>query len=202
MPSYRQRQNDRLKRLGLDLRHPLIDHPRIGVFTLWSKGLEADKIRLQRCYIHSKVGIVDDAWATIGSANLDGPSLNAAEEFKLFVNPKKHRSMELNAVLLDIDAAVYGEVKRFRRSLWSEYLEVSERILSGPRPTGGWLGLWKKIAADNVTSLKGPEPTMNGRILPYSAEANVKKKLETFGIPSDQLDVVAEPLLPPLGQKA
>lgn len=43
---------------------------------------------------------------------------------------------------------------------------------------------------------------MNGRILPYSAKANVKKKLETFGIPIDQLDVVAEPLLPPLGQKA
>ena len=202
VPSYRQRQNDRLKRLGIDLRHPLIDHPRIGVFTLWSKGLEADKIRLQRCYIHSKVGIVDDTWATIGSANLDGPSLNAAEEFKLFVNPKKYRSMELNAVLLDVDAAVYGEVKRFRRSLWNEYLEVSDSILSGPRPAGGWLGLWKKIAADNVTSLKGPEPTMNGRILPYSAKANVTKQLETFGIPFDELDVVAEPLLPPLGQKA
>ena len=87
---------------------------------------------------------------------------------------------------------------RSRRFLWSEYLEVSDHILSGPRPTGGWLGLWKKIAADNVTSLKGPEPTMKGRILPYSAEANLTKQLETFGIPFDELDVVAEPLLPPL----
>ena len=110
--------------------------------------------------------------------------------------------MELNAVLLDVDAAVYGEVKRLRRSLWNEYLEASDSILSGSRPAGGWLGVWKKIAADNVTSLKGPEPTMKGRILPYSAEANLTKQLETFGIPIDQLDVVAEPLLPPLGQKA
>ncbi|MGZ4864270.1 MAG: hypothetical protein ACXV7G_07550 [Halobacteriota archaeon] len=110
--------------------------------------------------------------------------------------------MELNAVLLDTDPAVYGEVKRFRQSLWNEHLEGSDRILSGPRPAGGWLGMWEKIAADNVTSLKGPEPTMNGRILPYSAEANVKKQLETFRIPIDQLDVVAEPLLPPLAQKA
>ena len=69
-------------------------------------------------------------------------------------------------------------------------------------PLEDGLDCGKKIAADNVTSLKGPQPTMNGRILPYSAEANVKKQLETLGIPIDQLDVVAEPLLPPLGQKA
>jgi phosphatidylserine/phosphatidylglycerophosphate/cardiolipin synthase-like enzyme len=201
VPSYRQRQNDNLKRLGLDLRGPTFDHPQIGVFTLWSRGVGAEKLRLQRCYIHSKVGVVDDVWATIGSANLDGPSLNAAEEFRLLVNPKKHRSMELNAVLLDIDDAAREQVKRFRSSLWSEHLEVSTDMLFGPRPAGGWLAVWKKIASDAVTSLKGSDPTMNGRILPYSAEGNVKRQLVTLGIPMGKLDVVPEPLLPPLGQK-
>jgi hypothetical protein len=27
-------------------------------------------------YVHSKVAIIDDAWATVGTANLDGTSMN------------------------------------------------------------------------------------------------------------------------------
>jgi len=53
-----------------------IDNDRLGIFTLWSCHKGNSKYEIQPIYVHSKVGIVDDEWATLGSANLDGASLN------------------------------------------------------------------------------------------------------------------------------
>ncbi len=202
VPTYNLRQHDVLRRLGLNVEQPLMEHPRVGVFTLWSKGFEEGRLTLQRCYVHSKVGIVDDVWATIGSANLDGPSLDGAYEFKPFANPRKHRSMELNAVLCDLDVnnQKLSEVVQFRQSLWAEHLEIEEALLS--RPSGGWLSLWRKIAADNVSSLDKSQPTMKGRILPYTSKMGSKGGLTALGIALERINVIEDPLLPPLTQKA
>ena len=200
MPSYRLRQHDALKRLGLDVKRSPLGHPRIGVFTLWSRGFEAGRLTLRRCYVHSKVAIVDDVWATIGSANLDGPSLDRAEEFKPFANPRKHRSMELNAILCNLGNPKDASVARLRRSLWREHLEAEEALAS--RPSGGWLALWKRIATDNVASLNSQRPKMDGRILPYSTEANSKKELTALGVSTDKINVIEDPFLGPLTQRA
>lgn len=45
---------------------------------------------------------MDDKTATIGTANIDGPSLNYADEFKFMVDLKCQRSMEINAFLMKI----------------------------------------------------------------------------------------------------
>jgi len=200
VPSYRLRQHDALKRLGLDIKQPLLKHPCIGVFALWSRGFEGERLTLRRCYVHSKIGIVDDVWTTIGSANLDGPSLDRAEEFKPFANPRKHRSMELNAILLNPDNPKDASVAQFRQSLWREHLEAEEALVS--RPSGGWLALWKKIAMDNVASLNSQRPTLNGRILPYSTQANSRKELTALGVSTDQINVIEDPFLGPLTQTA
>jgi phosphatidylserine/phosphatidylglycerophosphate/cardiolipin synthase-like enzyme len=55
-------------------------------------------------YVHAKVGIVDDAWLTVGSANLNSHS---------FFN-----DTEVNAVVRDPDVVRAARVK-----LWSEHLE-------------------------------------------------------------------------------
>src|SRR5262249_21183923 len=52
---------------------------RVGIFTLWSCNEKTSKYEIMPIYVHSKSAIVDDVWATIGSANLDGASLNQIE---------------------------------------------------------------------------------------------------------------------------
>jgi phosphatidylserine/phosphatidylglycerophosphate/cardiolipin synthase-like enzyme len=57
----------------------------LGVFTMWtrvekpgSSGADTS-FEIMPIYVHSKVAIVDDKWATVGSANLDGTSMNYHE---------------------------------------------------------------------------------------------------------------------------
>jgi phosphatidylserine/phosphatidylglycerophosphate/cardiolipin synthase-like enzyme len=52
---------------------------RVGIFTLWSCNEKKPKYEVMPIYVHAKTAIVDDIWATIGSANLDGASLNQIE---------------------------------------------------------------------------------------------------------------------------
>ena len=58
-----------------------------------------------RVYVHAKIGIVDDRWLTVGSANLNSHSL--------------FNDTELNVVTLDPRIAADT-----RRRLWSEHLEL------------------------------------------------------------------------------
>ena len=59
------------------LRYEKQDDDRVGVFTRWAYD-ESSRTRpwVAPVYIHAKGGVVDDSWATVGSANLDGLSLD------------------------------------------------------------------------------------------------------------------------------
>lgn len=63
-------------------------------------------------YVHAKVGIVDDRWLTVGSANLNDHSL--------------FNDTEANVVTHDPDLA-----RRLRLDLWSEHLELPAEELAG-----------------------------------------------------------------------
>jgi phosphatidylserine/phosphatidylglycerophosphate/cardiolipin synthase-like enzyme len=67
----------------------------------------------QPVYVHAKIGIVDDRWLTIGSANLN--------EHSLF------NDSEMNLVIADERLAT-----DVRKRLWAEHLECSERDLDAP----------------------------------------------------------------------
>lgn len=79
-------------------------------------------------YVHAKVGIVDDSWLTIGSANLN--------EHSLF------NDTELNVVCHDPDLA-----RATRLRLWAEHLELDETAVSGD-PTEIVERYWKPISAE------------------------------------------------------
>jgi phosphatidylserine/phosphatidylglycerophosphate/cardiolipin synthase-like enzyme len=49
---------------------------RLGVFTMWSIDTNQPRLEVAHVYMHSKVAIIDDKWASVGTANVDGASLN------------------------------------------------------------------------------------------------------------------------------
>jgi phosphatidylserine/phosphatidylglycerophosphate/cardiolipin synthase-like enzyme len=98
-------------------------------------------------YVHAKIGIVDDRWLTLGSANLN--------EHSLF------NDSELNVVTCD------GELARGTRlRLWAEHLERPERDLSG-KPVDVVDELWKPIAEEQYARRQaGLPPTHRLCLLP------------------------------------
>ena len=89
-------------------------------------------------YVHSKIGIVDDAWLTIGSANLN--------EHSLF------NDSEMNVVSLD-----EGLARETRLRLWAEHLERPIEEIDGDSTTVVD-ELWNPIADEQLERLRADEP--------------------------------------------
>jgi phosphatidylserine/phosphatidylglycerophosphate/cardiolipin synthase-like enzyme len=195
-----------------------------GVFTRWSHEPREDNAealkkagrgdprpRLLPVYVHAKVGVVDAKWATIGSANLDGLSLDSSLVSdvlnflpdKLLGRPivRDQRAIEVNAVLLDPPGTppADGVVDLVRRRLWAEHLgfrtpdhkpavDAPALALTG-RPAPGWLDLWNQRAKDLRERLTAnpfdalPDNDF-GRVLPWPDED------ETFKHPREHLDAL------------
>ncbi|WJI10111.1 hypothetical protein FGU46_08415 [Methanobacterium sp. CWC-01] len=176
VPTYRSWQHYGFEFMGLDLQRLTIEHPQIGVFAKWSGKFSNGKNKLHNCYIHSKVAIVDDIWATIGTANLDGSSLSVAEEFGSSEISENHRNMEMNAIMFDMNSPQSGYIENFRKILWGEHLGMD--ITNLERPLEGWLDLWKEKGITNLSQLEKEEISLNGGILPYSTKKNVKEQIK------------------------
>ena len=89
-------------------------------------------------YVHAKIGIVDDAWLTVGSANLNEHS---------FFNDS-----EMNVVTCDPRLA-----RDTRLRLWAEHLERSIEEVSGD-PTEVIDDLWRPIAHEQLERSLQSEP--------------------------------------------
>jgi phosphatidylserine/phosphatidylglycerophosphate/cardiolipin synthase-like enzyme len=176
VPTYRSWQHYGFEFMGLDLQKLTIEHPQLGVFTKWSGKFQNRKNKLRNCYIHSKVAIVDDIWATIGTSNLDGSSLSCAEEFGSKETSENHRNMEINAIMFDTDLQKRRTIEKFRKILWSEHLGMD--ITNFERPQDGWLDLWKDKGYENIRQLEREEIILHGGILPYSTKKNAKEQIK------------------------
>jgi phosphatidylserine/phosphatidylglycerophosphate/cardiolipin synthase-like enzyme len=176
VPTYRSWQHYGFKFMGLDLGKLSIEHPQIGVFAKWSGKFLNGKNKLHNCYIHSKVAIMDDVWATVGTSNLDGSSLSSSEEFGSSELSHNHRNMEINATMFDLDSSKKGYIENFRKILWSEHLGMD--ISNLERPQEGWLDLWKNKGIENMSELEREEIILHGGILPYSTKNNPKEQIK------------------------
>ncbi|MEO7366784.1 MAG: phospholipase D-like domain-containing protein [Gemmatimonadaceae bacterium] len=182
--AYRRWQNDRLAKSGLG------NHPRVGVFSLWSATTRVGRIEAAtQIFVHSKVMVVDDQWAMVGSANLDGVSLHSyGDDFagpvarRVFLNV---RNFDVNAIVRDgcDDVPPNGFVSSLRATLWSEHLGMSVGAM-GARPPEGWLALWRNRARDNVLALKSDDPRhrYHGSVLPYSTMPTPARQWLELGI--------------------
>ncbi len=81
-------------------------------------------------YVHAKIGIVDDNWMTLGSANLNDHSL--------------FNDTEMNVVCCQEDL-----VCKTRERLWAEHLEVPVERLAGD-PAAVVDELWRPIAREQL----------------------------------------------------
>jgi phosphatidylserine/phosphatidylglycerophosphate/cardiolipin synthase-like enzyme len=89
-------------------------------------------------YVHAKIGIVDDEWLTLGSANLN--------EHSLF------NDTEMNIVTHDHETA-----RRTRLRLWVEHLELAAEEVDGD-PTRVIDELWKPISKEQLARRQAGEP--------------------------------------------
>jgi phosphatidylserine/phosphatidylglycerophosphate/cardiolipin synthase-like enzyme len=181
-PTFKRIQRNRVDRLRREVSDK---DARIGVFELWTHGTEAgyqrtelstphDVNALIRCYVHSKVAVVDDKWATIGSANLDGSSLDKLKVYgELDIAPlvTGERSYEVNAIFFD---GIAGQPSctlpsELRRRLWAEHLgytDFNHADLTN-RPSDGWLSLWRSKALNKLRQFIDPTKRVPERVLFY-----------------------------------
>jgi phosphatidylserine/phosphatidylglycerophosphate/cardiolipin synthase-like enzyme len=107
---------------------------RLLACTLYARsGSLADPI-----YVHAKIGIVDDQWLTLGSANLN--------EHSLF------NDTEMNVVTHDPQIA-----SSTRLRLWSEHLELAPSAIPAD-PTRAIDELWKPISAEQLERRSSGRP--------------------------------------------
>jgi phosphatidylserine/phosphatidylglycerophosphate/cardiolipin synthase-like enzyme len=89
-------------------------------------------------YVHAKIGIVDDRWLTLGSANLN--------EHSLF------NDTEMNLVVHDPELA-----RATRLRLWAEHLELTQDEIAG-EPARVVDELWRPRAEAGRERLRRGEP--------------------------------------------
>jgi phosphatidylserine/phosphatidylglycerophosphate/cardiolipin synthase-like enzyme len=99
-------------------------------------------------YVHAKIGIVDDAWLTIGSANLN--------EHSLF------NDTEMNVVARDAELA-----RETRLRLWSEHLDAPRDEIAGD-PTEVIEERWRLLADEQLERRRKGRRTTHGLVrLPH-----------------------------------
>jgi phosphatidylserine/phosphatidylglycerophosphate/cardiolipin synthase-like enzyme len=201
--AYRGWQNRRLAASGL------FDHPRVGVFSLWTlaPGDEGRAWLINQVFVHSKVVLVDDRWAMVGSANLDGVSLETyGDDFSGWLGQRVFRGVrnfDVAAVLCrPSDGTPNDAVLELRTALWREHLDAPD-LDSSACPSGGWLDHWRRQASANVDSLQvladaaAAEAVIGRRILalPYSRMSTPQHQLGSVGVPfaNERLHVCFDP---------
>jgi hypothetical protein len=187
----------------------------VGVFSLWST--EAHPVRdgftrISPLFIHSKVMIVDDEWAAVGTSNLDGVSMgDYGDDFAGALGRRVFRGVRNVEVNVIIDAQDAHDVSRgrnrpvvheseartiraLRERLWREHMGTSPLR----RPEDGWLACWRAAAANNLRALGstgagavravGAEPDIGPSII--AQPRNVAGRVlpySTRAFPSEQL---------------
>lgn len=174
---------------------------RVGVFTRWAYDENHPKPWVAPVYIHAKGAIIDDSWATIGSANLDGLSL----DYNLLLSPLAFGETTATELNINVIPPNKGDVTDFalqmRNRLFSEHLGLIDKATGKLDPnheklrhdrTHKWLqNLWKPCAEEalkHVTAAK-KEP-LHGFVLEYPKKDGGKldtprKHLKALGVNTD-----------------
>ena len=144
----------------------------VGVFTAWSHSVRDathTRPRLVDNYLHTKSALIDNRWATVGSANLDGASLEHVEYARAALSGEV-RNTESNLVVWEETPATPSPVDALRRRLWSEHLGFADpkdaKLLD--TSTTNWLDLWNERAGLKLAQLIADSNVVHpAHILPW-----------------------------------
>lgn len=100
---------------------------RLLVTTLRSLSGERD----DPCYVHAKVAVIDDAWLTVGSANLNAHSL-------------------MNDTEMNVVSDHAGLARDTRLRLWSEHLDLEHEQIAERDPCEVIDELWRPTATEQL----------------------------------------------------
>ena len=182
---------------------------RVGVFTRWVYDPNHTRPWVAPVYIHAKGAVVDDSWATVGSANLDGLSL----DYNLLLSPLafgETTATELNInVIPPTPGAVTEFARQMRKRLFAEHLGLVIESTGEPNPedsalqndqTHDWLKLWKTRADEALTHVKAAsKDPLHGFVLEYPKEDGgcldtPRKHLKALGVNTDLFKGVIRPI--------
>jgi phosphatidylserine/phosphatidylglycerophosphate/cardiolipin synthase-like enzyme len=186
---------------------------RFGAFTLWSHAAPDAthaKPRLRANYAHTKSAIIDNNWATVGSANLDGASLDFFQLLFYWRLPNvifqagENRNTETNCVVFEPQVPAGGSaVDALRRRLWAEHLgfvnpdgspKTNAAELADSPPRDDWVKRWKERAEAKRAGLATNPNTVSAiRVLPWPLEpwrVNPERHLKALKVPVSSYDLV------------
>jgi phosphatidylserine/phosphatidylglycerophosphate/cardiolipin synthase-like enzyme len=178
---------------------------RFGVFTRWTHEAavppDRPNPRIAPNYLHSKVAVADDLWATLGSANLDGASLDFFQVLHA-LQFGDVRNSELNFLVLNgIESQPPTEaVGLLRRRLWAEHLGFADPgdPALATAPAGGWVELWRERADTKLAGLKtAPGTVLPPCVLPWpEADEKLNHPREHLAslLGKDQADLGLDPI--------
>src|SRR5262249_25417220 len=118
-------------------------------------------------YIHAKVAIVDNKWATVGSANLDGASLTYFQVMHPLIG--NIRNTEANCVVFEDPPPAPSAVDALRRKLWAEHLGIVDSsgqikpqdVSLDDSPGKKWIPIWSQKAQTKLMELANNPGTVN-----------------------------------------
>ena len=173
-PGAQARQIDRLREAGGD---------RVGVFTRWAYAATQPRPSVAQVYLHTKAAIVDDTWATIGSANLDGLSL----DYNVALSPLVAGETTATELNISIVGGPDGPALAglLRRRLWAEHLGVTESVVAAP--ANRWLPFWRAHARNALAQVNAGASAVPGFVLEFPAKdggslTTTRKHLKALGV--------------------
>lgn len=132
---------------------------RIQVFCLANSAQQSGKEHYRPVYVHAKVAVIDDAWSTIGSANLNNRGMRDDAEMNVAIlNTEFARNLRI--LLWAEHLGLLNDTEQF---IISRYLSHQPLHISAQqRAQALWQDLTHKLS----------DPTMGVRMLIESAQAN------------------------------
>ena len=170
MPMYLSWQQKAIQKIIDALGGEMPAKGRLGVFSTWTHASKQSTGQshptLVDNYLHTKSALIDNRWATVGSANLDGVSLDFLQYLPTLLDGDV-RNTETNVVVFDDVSPTVPAVDALRRRLWSEHLGLPETDLADA-PDKRWLPVWRQQADAKKAALTANLDTVvSSRVLEW-----------------------------------